>query len=350
VTVAGVAGPVKDVLIRDNGVGFNQANFDSFRTPDSVYKLKRGGKGLGRLICLQVFERVEVKSTYRDGGDWEKREFVFQADHPEIVQSTTPAKANNPNTEVRLIGLRNDYNCTATVEFKTIAQWLAEHFLPALVEKPQWLQKLVVRDGTQEQDLTKLIQGCAVWSESFTINQYDFYSACYAVIQTEKPDQVRLVASGRVVDANTRELEHYLPHLGSISDDIGHIVLVHSAFFDEHVNEARNGVSFGDDGEEGALLGITAAQFREGLAGALRKHLSDRLDHCDEELKKRIESVVREEAPFYKPLLRGFFESKEFSVLSKSVRDEEILTSLDQYKRRETINLKKESKRLARLH
>jgi hypothetical protein len=48
-------------------------------------------------------------------------------------------------------------------------------------------------------------------------------------------------------------------------------------------------------------------------------------------------------------LLLGFFGSKEFTGLSTSSRDEEILSALDTYKRRDAIKLKQESRRLAKL-
>src|SRR5688572_845141 len=41
--------PVRTIVIRDNGIGFNDDNYASFCTPDSLQKQKQGGKGLGRL-------------------------------------------------------------------------------------------------------------------------------------------------------------------------------------------------------------------------------------------------------------------------------------------------------------
>jgi hypothetical protein len=159
---------------------------------------------------------------------------------------------------------------------------------------------------------------------------------------------VRLVAGGRIVDANTKPLEFYLPHLGSISQARPHLVLIYSSFFDEHVNDARNGVSFAEEGD-GVLLGLTAPQFREACAGALKGSLGKALEKSVDEFKARITEVVGKEAPYYRPLLLGFFGSKEFTGLSTSSRDEEILSALDTYKRRDAIKLKQESRRLAKL-
>jgi Histidine kinase-, DNA gyrase B-, and HSP90-like ATPase len=52
--------------IRDNGIGFNDANLDSFFTSDSRYKLAKGGKGVGRFLWLKVFQKAHVSSRYED--------------------------------------------------------------------------------------------------------------------------------------------------------------------------------------------------------------------------------------------------------------------------------------------
>ncbi len=55
--------------IEDNGIGLNDRNFKSFRTYDSRHKVKKGGKGVGRLTWLKVFEGGHVHSVY-EGDKW----------------------------------------------------------------------------------------------------------------------------------------------------------------------------------------------------------------------------------------------------------------------------------------
>src|SRR5438552_2605735 len=55
---------VSAVKIRDTGVGFNEQNYLSFCTPDSRQKQRQGGKGLGRLTCLQAFQRIRIHSIF----------------------------------------------------------------------------------------------------------------------------------------------------------------------------------------------------------------------------------------------------------------------------------------------
>src|SRR5437868_3416360 len=52
-------GFITGFVVTDTGVGFTDANYDSFDTVDSPYKAGRGGKGLGRFLWLKAFERVE---------------------------------------------------------------------------------------------------------------------------------------------------------------------------------------------------------------------------------------------------------------------------------------------------
>ncbi|MBF0377302.1 MAG: ATP-binding protein [Desulfamplus sp.] len=54
--------------IIDNGIGFTDENRNSFDTLYSDYKIKKGGKGFGRFICLKYFKDLMVESAYLDNG------------------------------------------------------------------------------------------------------------------------------------------------------------------------------------------------------------------------------------------------------------------------------------------
>ena len=63
--------------VTDNGVGLNNKNFDSFLEIDSDHKLKIGGKGIGRLTWLKVFESAKIKSRYYEAKKPRERSFEF---------------------------------------------------------------------------------------------------------------------------------------------------------------------------------------------------------------------------------------------------------------------------------
>ncbi|UTO28857.1 ATP-binding protein [Bartonella harrusi] len=46
------------IIIKDNGVGLDDEHFKAFRTVDTNFKLKKGGKGGGRLLWLDAFKKI----------------------------------------------------------------------------------------------------------------------------------------------------------------------------------------------------------------------------------------------------------------------------------------------------
>ena len=43
-------GEIRGFRIADNGIGFNDKNWESFKTLDSLYKVEKGCRGIGRLM------------------------------------------------------------------------------------------------------------------------------------------------------------------------------------------------------------------------------------------------------------------------------------------------------------
>lgn len=48
----------KEILVADNGAGFNQNNLRAFLTPLTGNKFERGGKGFGRFMAFKIFKKV----------------------------------------------------------------------------------------------------------------------------------------------------------------------------------------------------------------------------------------------------------------------------------------------------
>ena len=70
-------GDIEGFRITDDGVGFNDRNWESFRTLDSLHKVEKGCRGIGRLMWLKAFNNVEVRSTYEESGAIRQRDFAF---------------------------------------------------------------------------------------------------------------------------------------------------------------------------------------------------------------------------------------------------------------------------------
>src|ERR1043166_193275 len=72
--------PLPDITgftVTDNGIGFNDENFDAFMTLDTERKVARGGRGIGRLLWLKAFDHVDVISTFDADGTLRQRSFMF---------------------------------------------------------------------------------------------------------------------------------------------------------------------------------------------------------------------------------------------------------------------------------
>lgn len=116
--------------ITDNGVGFNDANMQSFLTLDSEYKASRGGRGVGRLLWLKAFDRASVESVYEiTGGKRSKRSFTFDAKQGVSVPTIENDVALPRSTQVRLIGFARRFREPSPKTARVIAKNLFEHCL-----------------------------------------------------------------------------------------------------------------------------------------------------------------------------------------------------------------------------
>lgn len=52
------------ITVTDNGIGLNDENYKSFKTPYSGFKLKQHGRGFGRFVSFKVFARTVYRSRY----------------------------------------------------------------------------------------------------------------------------------------------------------------------------------------------------------------------------------------------------------------------------------------------
>lgn len=50
--------------VEDNGVGLDEKNWEAFTTTDTDHKMLSGGKGVGRLLWLDCFEKISIESVF----------------------------------------------------------------------------------------------------------------------------------------------------------------------------------------------------------------------------------------------------------------------------------------------
>lgn len=116
-----------DFVIKDNGIGFNEANYDSFNHAHSTYK--KGGKGIGRFTWLRAFQKAEIESRFKQNDQWNLRKFNFEPtkggmEKHSCKQVNTTQKRY---TIVRLKGLKEEYRRWCNSQSEDIAMKIIEH-------------------------------------------------------------------------------------------------------------------------------------------------------------------------------------------------------------------------------
>jgi hypothetical protein len=116
--------------IEDNGIGFTDANYESFWTADSTHKQSVGGKAVGRLSWPKAFERTGIKSVYRVGPKTWIREFIFDLTLEGQAQGVAKeVEGGAPRTSIRLSGYDPEYQQKCPKQTDAIARKITEHFL-----------------------------------------------------------------------------------------------------------------------------------------------------------------------------------------------------------------------------
>ena len=149
----GMDGDVDGFTVTDNGVGFNEVNLDAFFTSDTQYKLRRGGKGLGRFIWLKAFEHAEIESHYRDNGKLLKRSFKFTTNGEQPTAPATESKETKPKTTIRLMTMRPRYKENCPRDLAVIGHRLIEHCLPFFLD--QKCPAVIISDNNDSKNLNQ---------------------------------------------------------------------------------------------------------------------------------------------------------------------------------------------------
>lgn len=129
-----ILGPVFGFEIEDNGIGFDDANFSSFRKSDSTAKLRYGGKGVGRLLWLKVFKTITISSVFKSGQSLKKRELRFS--QAGISGPQPQPTDERPRTLVTLKDPNEAYHEALQLEPEAIARKTIEHCIEFFISDP----------------------------------------------------------------------------------------------------------------------------------------------------------------------------------------------------------------------
>lgn len=235
--------------VEDNGSGLTKENFDSFLTYDSRLKVKKGGKGVGRLTWLKVFEKVHISSFFLNDDTQMTRTFDFILDNQNALRNHY-CKENKHfaelRTTVKLETLKNGYSSLCPKKLETIAHRIVAHFLPFLIgdECPD----ITITNEAESFKLRQIITDHTYRPEAvtFDIENVGSFSIRHLLLSKSLVEKgaehtVFLAAHDRIVTDhginNQTGLDTSFDHEGS---QVIYVGIVSSIFLDDNVTQERN--------------------------------------------------------------------------------------------------------------
>ena len=351
---------IQSFIIEDNGIGFNDKNRQSFDTIYSDYKLKEGGKGFGRFVCLRYFENLRIESIYEHEGILKERKFRMGRDDQIIVDEPIRKKSvvGSTRTSVRLENFIGEK--FPDREIQKIAEMLLERLLSYFIDDKFLCPQISIseQDGKGEVVLNKFIDNRSSTSietidldedkfvlenngdeQQFRIQLFKFYSP------KQKKNMISLVAHGRQV--TKIPIENYIPefheefygYIGNNLDSQGPRFVVRGYVFgdylDDNVSLERGNFEFSKD-QADLVQGISKKDIEKEAAKLSKMAVAEEIDARKKEKKKKVRSYVDEDAPW----LKQASEKIDLDSLSCKATKDEIRSFLTKEDYRQEDNFK----------
>lgn len=316
--------------IEDDGVGFNDDNFNAFSTSDTTYKAARGCKGVGRFVWLVAFDEVEVESTFSDTEGMRTRSFRFVPRGEGIEDDVVSASSEERSrTVVRLKGFKSRFQAVAPKKLETIGAHLVEHCLEYLIrpEHPD----LVLSDSFSGETLSlnelfETEMGQNASTVSFSAGGHQFQVLHVRLYSSHLRDHLlHFCANSRVVRSD--KLMGKIPNLARVLHDEAGNEFVYAAYLDgellnETVNQERTDFSLAS--EEGSVFegAFTWSRLRAAANEQISSFLTPFTVSIQRQKSERLDRFVSTQGPMYRPILRHVQD--EVALLDPEIDDSDL--------------------------
>ncbi|TXH06529.1 MAG: ATP-binding protein [Candidatus Moraniibacteriota bacterium] len=309
---------IKGFTILDNGVGLNVDNYKAFRTPDSLHKFERGGKGIGRLGWLKVFENISIRSGYEHDKQKYFRSFDFllteDGQISNIVHGLSNGQQPAQGTEIQLVGFTSNFSGKCPKEFDKVAKKIVAHFIPLFASKAA--PSMLLIDGAESEDLRDFFEKHIVEQidQDFEIKTSSEKADDVDEDELEEDDEVE--NKSELQEPIKLQIKHLKCHksirpkggkgkgsynwlflcahdrsvveipldqalgLKTLDDEYIYIGCVSGDYLNEHVNQERTAFTF-------------VADVQKAINGAAVKNLKDHLSSYIQEIKEIKKVVAR---------------------------------------------------------
>ena len=294
--------------VTDNGKGFTQENFDQFAK--TIYKTNHaGGKGLGRVAFLKVFNDVYIESYFKEHGKYYSRNFKFDTS---TIKDTKQENSNKqePKTTVYLKNIKGDFRDDTKKTTEYYAEALLNHFyihLYYLLEQEKEFEIKIIDDGekvTEEIINSAKLKCDKVTKDNFSIRDpqgFDEMGTVSFDILHIKTKNIKGNKVFYVVDERSAgEIRKIDMPPSALEDKTGYsynyYVYLKSDFFNKFLNESRTKLSLPTESKKSNKNFITEDTIVERLQGKIDTFLEYELGILRVKTEQKIsETLVKDE-------------------------------------------------------
>jgi hypothetical protein len=267
--------------VEDNGLGLNEKNWEAFTTTDTDNKIQIGGKGVGRLLWLDCFQKVHITSTFAAGVGMVKRSFDFVLALDDQIQNEKMDRVEataDSSFHVRFDGLRdNGYFAKFPGRESFVFQHLTSHFLPTFIGKRCPQISVYVGDEARHypSDIDNIVHR-KVHDIHLETDEYGLLlltlMECDKVASADLKGThfVHFIAHDRTVHSQCIDGKLGLKHFGENEDRVFHAILT-GEYLDSNVNQERTAFMFEDVILDRIINEVCTSHIEEFLKEPLEK-------------------------------------------------------------------------------
>jgi len=339
---------IMDFVIKDNGVGFNENNYDSFNYAHSTYKYTKGGKGIGRFTWLRAFRKAEIESRFKENGQWNLRKFGFEPTKKGIENHSLEQVNTTQEryTIVALRGLKSDYRKWCNNNPEDIALKIIEHTFVYFLNDN--CPRILINDMGKTiivNDLFNLFTKGQVKSKKIQIRSNHFDLSFVKLYSNKVDNKIHYCANTREVmfdkiSSDIPEMDNFLYDKEGLSFSIS--VYVEGQFLDNNVNDERTTISFAK-GEMVFPEETTQEELRKTITNLIHTEFQDQIEKLSHTRFTKVKEFVSQH-PRYKQLLK--YKPNQIKKIPSTLNEEKMELELFKIQQELELEVKKEANQI----
>ncbi len=319
-------GEITGFTVTDNGIGFDNINFESFLTSDSQLK----------------------------GEDLYRRQFLFSLGSTSIDDSVTDAVQKDTGTRIELRHVKREYLGYIPATGREIAERVMQHCLVYLLSKT--CPTIIVDDEGDKTDINQMLAGMLETdSDNDELHLSGrVFNLLHIKMKVPEATNKRSIPSCRLIlCADNREvLTKKLTGLPAGLDKwlvneygFSYVGVLTSPYLDQHVSADRLSFDISAD-EDGMFDEVGMNEITAAACASARGFLRDFIDAAVSGQRKQVEQYVTEEAPQFRHLLQ--YAPEGVAAIGIGATREEMDDSLYKLKREVEKSVQADNKELIR--